>query len=114
MGVRVGGRTTQKRRSTHPDRPLPLSLPLSTSSLSIHATPRPPLASFHPQISSALKDVTRIMRADGMQAQLWEAQVFTRPALRRVQDRKASAARAAGRKFRWSMGWVARRRERGF
>jgi hypothetical protein len=68
----------------------------------------------HPQISSALKDVSRIMRADGLQAQLWEAQVFTRPALRRVADAKASAARAARRRFRWSMGWVARRRERGF
>ena len=54
------------------------------------------------------------MRADGIQAQLWEAQVFTRPAMRRVKEAKAGAARAARRKFRWSMGWVARRRERGF
>jgi len=54
------------------------------------------------------------MRADGIQAQLWEAQVFTRPAMRRVREAKAGAARAARRKFSWSMGWVARRRERGF
>ena len=67
-----------------------------------------------PQIASALKDISRIMRADGIQAQLWDAQVFTRPAARRVNEAKASAARAASRKFRWSMGWVARRRERGF
>lgn len=76
----------------------------------INQTKTPPLT----QIDRALRDVNRICQADDVLT-AWRAdRVFTRPAIRRVVEAKASARRLAARRFKAHMRWVMARRERGF
>ena len=66
------------------------------------------------QIDRALRDINRVCQADGALA-AWRAdRVFTRPAVKRVVEAKASARRLAARRFKAHMRWVMARRERGF
>ena len=97
----------------NPDFP-PLTTPLFLLLLLLSKTTTAPKNQQQQQIDRALRDINRVCQADDILT-AWRAdRVFTRPAIRRVVEAKASARRLAARRFKAHMRWVMARRERGF